>query len=129
MIRQMTILIVCCLVLLGGFVCCQKGELDSFLVGTSWECVEEPEILIFNDNSSGIYYVKSATDDVYDEVFSSFDFTYEVSGKNIKIQIFFSHFDSLYDFVIENDNLLTCGRFNYKKIQHKSAHLQNRGFD
>lgn len=118
MIRRITIIVSSLLVLL-GCISCQKEEHNSILVGTSWECVEEPEILVFNDCHSGLDYLKSAIDGVYDEYYSSFDFTYEISGKNIKIRIFYSHFDSMYDFVMEDDNLLTCGRFHYKKIQHK----------
>ena len=99
--------------------CGRKEEPYSPLTGTSWECVEEPELLIFNDYRSGVYYGKGAVDGVYDAIFSSFDFTYEISEKNIKIHIFFSNFDSLYDFVMEDEETLTCGRFHYKKIPHK----------
>ena len=53
------------------------------------------------------------------EIYSSFDFTYEVSGKNINIHIFFSRFDSMYDFVMVDDDTLTCGVFHNKKIPHK----------
>lgn len=108
-----------CLLVFIGCASCQKEEQTSFLAGTSWECVEEPEILVFNDNHSGIAYVKSATDGVYDEIYSSFDFTYVISGKNVSVHIFFSHFDSSYDFVMGDDDTLTCGVFHYKKIQHK----------
>lgn len=101
-----------------GCTCCNKGESLSPLVGTAWECVEEPEILVFTDNHSGICYVKSATDGVYDEIYSSFDFTYEVSGKNINIHIFFSKFDSRYDFVMQDDDTLINGVFHYKKIPY-----------
>ena len=74
---------------------------------------------MFNDNSSGILYCKGATDGVYDDIYSSYDFTYEVSGKDVTIRVFFSNFDSLYNYVIEDDETLTCGRFRYKKIRHK----------
>lgn len=106
--------VVICLSLFG----CRKEE-NSPLAGTSWECVEEPEIFVFTDNHSGICYVKSATDGVYDEIYSSLDFTYDISGKNIKIRIYYSRFDSMYDFKMVDDNTLTCGVFHYKKIQHK----------
>ena len=70
-----------------------KKESQSPLVGTAWEWVEEPAILVFDDNSSGTFYVKSATDGVYDEIYSSFDFTCEVSGeiltKNFLFKIWF----------------------------------------
>lgn len=118
MIRKVKILIASIL-LVASCASCHKEEINNPLVGTSWECTEEPEILVFNDNCTGIMYGKGAIDGVYDEIYSSFDFIYEISGKNITIQIFFSHFDSAYDFVIVDDNLLTCGRFHYKKIQHK----------
>lgn len=118
MTRRMKIILTSFLVIL-GCIGCQKAEHSSILVGTSWECVEEPEILVFNDYHSGLDYLKSATDGIYDENYSSFDFTYEISGKNVKIHVFYSNFDSMYDFVMEDDNLLTCGRFHYKKIQHK----------
>lgn len=75
------------------FSSCQKEDISP-LTGTAWECLEDPEIIVFSDNHSGIYYVKSATDGVYDEVYSSFDFTYEVSGKNINVHVFFSKFGS-----------------------------------
>lgn len=109
--------------ILGAIIClslfgCQKEE-NSPLVGTSWECLEEPEIIVFSDNHAGIYYCKSATDGVYDEVYSSFDFSYEVSGKDINVHVFFSRFDTTYDFVMEDDESLTCGVFHWKKIQHK----------
>ena len=45
---------------------CQK-EPASLLAGTSWECKEDGSIMVFNDNHSGLYYCKSAIDDVYDE--------------------------------------------------------------
>lgn len=114
MIRRIKILMAICLILI-GCAGCRKEDPDFFLVGTAWECVEEPEILVFNDNHTGIYYVKSAIDGVYDEIYSSFDFTYEISGKCITVQIFFSHFDSLYDFVIVDDETLTCGDFILRK--------------
>ena len=118
MIRRVNLLITSLLVFI-GCASCHKEDIYSPLAGTSWECVEEPEIFVFNDNGSGIYYVKSATDGVYDEIYSSLDFTYKVSGKDIKIHIFFSRFDSIYDFVMVDDDTLTCGVFHYKKIQHK----------
>lgn len=100
------------------FSSCQKENISP-LTGTAWECLEDPEIIVFSDNHSGIYYVKSATDGVYDEVYSSFDFTYEVSGKDINVHVFFSRFDTTYPFVMEDDESLTCGVFHWKKIQHK----------
>ena len=100
------------------FSSCQKEDISP-LAGTAWECMEDPEIIVFSDNHSGIYYVKSATDGVYDEVYSSFDFTYEVSGKDINVHVLFSKFDTTYTFVMEDDESLTCGVFHWKKIQHK----------
>lgn len=97
---------------------CQKEDVSP-LAGTAWECLEEPWIIVFSGNHSGIYYCKSATDGVYDEVYSSFDFSYEVSGKDINVHVFFSRFDTTYDFVMEDDESLTCGVFHWKKIQHK----------
>lgn len=117
--RQYINLLMICLLIFIGCTCCTKDEPLSPLVGTAWECVEEPEILMFNDNGSGRCYVKSATDGVYDDIYSSFDFTYDVSGKNINIHIFFSHFDSKYDFVIQDEDTLINGVFHYKKIPHK----------
>ena len=116
--RRMKVLMICLLVF-AGCTCCNKKEPPSQLAGSAWECVEEPEILIFHDNDSGTYYVKSATDGVYDEIYSSFDFTYDISGKNINIHIFFSRFDSQYDFVMQDDDTLINGVFHYKKIPHK----------
>lgn len=107
-----------CIALGISCVCCQKDE-TSPLVGTAWECLEEPDIIVFSDNHAGIYYCKSATDGVYDEVYSSFDFSYEVSGKDINVHVFFSRFDTSYSFVMEDDESLTCGVFHWKKIQHK----------
>lgn len=107
-----------CIALGISCVCCQKDE-TSPLAGTAWECLEEPWIIVFSGNHSGIYYAKSATDGVYDEVYSSFDFSYEVSGKDINVHVFFSRFDTTYDFVMEDDESLTCGVFHWKKIQHK----------
>ena len=118
--RQRIIILMICLFACIGYTCCHKEEPVSPLVGTAWECVEEPEILVFNDNGSGICYVKSATDGIYDELYSSFDFTYDVSGKNIKIHFFFSKFDSVYDFVMQDDETLINGVFHYKKIPHKT---------
>lgn len=97
---------------------CQKEDVSP-LVGTAWECLEDPIIIVFSGNRSGIFYAKSATDGVYDEVYSSFDFSYEVSGKDINVHVFFSRFDTTYDFVMEDDESLTCGVFHWKKIQHK----------
>lgn len=122
--RQYINLLMICLLIFIGCTCCTKDEPLSPLVGTAWECVEEPEILMFNDKGSGTFYAKSATDGVYDEIYSSFDFTYEVSGKNINVHIFYSRFDSMYDFVMVDDETLICGVFHYKKIQHKKN--QNR---
>lgn len=119
--RQRVTLLMTCLLIFTGCTCCTKDESLSFLVGTAWECVEEPEILMFNDNSSGTLFVKSATDGVYDETYSSFDFTYDVSGNNIKIHVFFSRFDSKYDFVMQGEDTLICGVFHYKKIVHKET--------
>ena len=116
--QYITFLTICFLVFM-GCTGCTKDKSISPLVGTAWECVEEPEILIFNDNDSGVYYVKSATDGVYDEIYSSFDFTYNVSEKNVYIHIFFSNYDSKYDFVMQDDNTLINGVFHYKKILHK----------
>ena len=98
--------------------CCQKEDISP-LKGTAWECVEEPEIIVFTDNHSGIWYLKSAIDGVFDEIYSSFDFTYEVSGKNITLLAFFSRRTTYYDFVLEDDETLVCGIFHYKKIHHK----------
>ena len=109
-----------CLLVCIGCNCCNKKELVSPLVGTAWECVEEPEILVFKESGSGICYVKSATDGIYDEFYSSFDFTYDVFGKNINIHIFFSRFDSMYNFVMQDDDTLINGVFHYKRIPHKS---------
>lgn len=117
--RQRIRILMICLLSCIGCTCCSKEELPSPLVGTAWEWVEEPAIIVFNDNSSGTFYAKSATDGVYDEIYSSFDFTYEVSGKNINVHIFYSRFDSMYDFVMVDDETLICGVFHFKKIQHK----------
>ena len=118
MMRKSSILIASLFVLI-GCASCHKEEIDSSLVGTSWEWVEEPGILVFSKSDSGIYYVKSATDGIYDDIYSSFDFTYEISGKNVTLHIFFSRFDSTYPFIIEDEETLTCGVHHFKKIQHK----------
>jgi len=98
---------------------CQK-ENTSPLVGTSWECVDGlPEIFMFNGNHSGIFYCKSATDDVWDEVFSSFDFIYEVSGEKLTVKIYFSRREDIGDLTIVDDETITWGQIHYKKIQHK----------
>lgn len=107
------------LLFLIGCTSCHKEEQISPLAGTSWECVEAPEILVLNDNNSGLFYCKSATDDVFDSIYSSFDFVYTITGKNITLRIYFSKYDNVYDFVMEDDDTLTCGKFHYKKIQHK----------
>ena len=115
---RMSVIIAGLLLFVAG-ACSHKEDPYSPLTGTCWECLEEPEFLVFNDYRSGVYYGKGAVDGVYDAIYSSFDFTYEISGNNIAVRIFFSNFDSSYDFVIEDDETLTCGRFHYKKIQHK----------
>lgn len=99
--------------------CCNNDESYSPLVGTSWECLEEPELLFFIDNHSGVLYGKGATDGIYDAVYSSFDMTYHIIGNHVTIHVYFSKIDSVYDFVIEDENTMTCGVFHYKKIQHK----------
>lgn len=100
------------------FPCCQKEDISP-LKGTAWECVEEPEIIVFTDNHSGIWYLKSAIDGVFDEIYSSFDFTYEVSGKKVTLLAFFSQRTTYYDFVLEDDETLVCGVFHYMRIHHK----------
>lgn len=101
---------------------CQKEE-TSQLAGTSWECIEDGTILIFNDNKSGLYYCKSAIDDVYDTIFSSFDFIYEISGKEITIEISFTKRTFVMDGIVEdNDTITTNGTINkrhYIRIKHK----------
>lgn len=111
---------IACALLCVSCICCQKEDVSA-LAGTSWECIEEPEILVFNDNHSGIFYVKGATDGVYDKIYSSYDFIYETSGNSIKIHIFYAGFDSWYDFEKVDDSTLTCGVFHYRIIKHTSV--------
>ena len=99
--------------------CCQKEDVSP-LKGTSWEEIDSPGILVFGDNLSGIYYTKSATDEVYDAIYSSFDFTYEMSGNNVTLHIFFSRYDTYYDLVLDDDETLSWGgKAQFKKIHHK----------
>ena len=101
---------------------CQK-EPASLLAGTSWECKEDGSIMVFNDNHSGLYYCKSAIDDVYDEFFSSFDFVYEISGTDLKVQIAYSNRTAVVDFIVEDNGLTTKGDYHilhFVRIEHKS---------
>lgn len=100
------------------FTGCKKEE-PSPLVGTSWECIEEPEILVFVDNNSGIYYFKGGSDGVRDEIYSSFKLNYSISDEIIWIKFYFPKYVGTYDYVMENEETLSCGRLHYKKIQHK----------
>lgn len=112
--------------ILGAIIClslfgCQKEE-NSPLVGTSWECREDGSILVFNDNQSGLYYCKSATDDVYDEIFSSFDFNYDLSGNNLTIHVSFTRRMFVMDGIVDGDLFTTNGTLiqrHYVKIPHK----------
>lgn len=113
------ILLLSCTLLCFFFSCCQKEEVSP-LNGTSWEEIEHPGILVFYDNHSGVYYTKSATDDVYDDIYSSFDFTYAMSGNNVTLHIFFSRYDTFYDLVLGDDETLSSdGKVCFKKIHHK----------
>ena len=47
--QHITFLTICFLVFMGCTGCTNDKPISP-LVGTAWECVEEPEILIFNDN-------------------------------------------------------------------------------
>ena len=88
-ILKQFLIILTCMALCFSCISCQKEE-ASPLAGTAWECLEKGDILVFNDNHSGLYYCKSAHDDVYDEVFSSFDFMYSISGQEISIRVYFT---------------------------------------
>lgn len=110
-----------CIALGISCVCCQKDE-TSPLVGTAWECREDGSILVFNDNQSGLYYCKSATDDVYDEIFSSFDFNYDLSGNNLTIHVSFTRRMFVMDGIVDGDLFTTNGTLiqrHYVKIPHK----------
>ncbi len=116
--KKLLVLISCALFII-FCACCQKENVSP-LKGTSWEEIESPGILVFYDNHSGIYYTKSATDGVYDAIYSSFDFTYEISGNNVTLHIFFSRYDTYYDLVLEDDETLSWGgKAQFKKIHHK----------
>ena len=102
-------------------ISCQKDE-TSPLCGTSWECQEDGSLLVFNDNHSGLYYCKSSIDEVYDEIFSSFDFIYELSGKELTIQVSFTRRMFVMDGIIDGDLFTTNGtqiQRHYVKIPHK----------
>lgn len=78
--------------------------------------------MVFNDNHSGLYYCKSAIDDVYDEFFSSFDFVYEISGTDLKVQIAWSNRTAVVDFIVEDNGLTTKGDYHilhFVRIEHK----------
>lgn len=98
-------------------VCCHREDVSP-LAGTSWECREDGSILLFSDSHSGLYYCKSATDGVYDEIFSSFDFTYETSGNDISLRIQFSRRVYVIDGTIE-ENEMTTTHGHYVKIEHR----------
>lgn len=105
--------LILCLACLG----CTKEE-QSPLVGTVWECAEEGDIIAFKDNQTGLYYCKSATNGVYDDFFSSFDFVYSISGDSITVKVQFTK----RVFVLEgtiNDDVMTCGIWHFFKIKHK----------
>lgn len=77
---------------------------------------------MFKDNVSGIYLSKGAINDVFDPIFSSFDFHYEVNGDEIIIQVFFTGRTFVMDGVIEGNVITTNGTLNqrhYIKIEHK----------
>lgn len=102
-------------------VSCHKEETNQ-LVGTSWECREDGSILLFNNNHSGVYYCKSATDDVYDEFFSSFDFAYEFTSNDISLHIYYTKRTSNIDLKKEGNLLTTKGdyhKLSFIQIQHK----------
>lgn len=119
-IRDITIAIVS--IILGvSCISCQKDE-TSPLCGTSWECQEDGSLLVFNNNHAGLYYCKSSTDDVYDEIFSSFDFIYELSGKELTIQVSFTRRLLVMDGILEGDIFTINGtqiQRHYIKIPHK----------
>lgn len=117
-IKILTIFLLACI----GCTSCKKCEPLSPLAGTAWECSENGMLLVFNDNKSGLYYCKSATDDVYDSIFSSFDFTYTISGNNITIQVYLTKRTFVMDGTIDGELLTTNGTLDqrhYFKIQHK----------
>lgn len=118
MLKKLIVLISSALLII-FCACCQKEDVSP-LKGTSWEEIDSPGILVFYDNRSGIYYTKSATDEVYDAIYSSFDFTYEMSGNNVTLHIFFSRYDTYYDLVLDDDETLSWGgKAQFKKIHHK----------
>lgn len=121
MIRQVKIFVTV-LLILTGCTSCHKEEQKVSLVGTSWECSENGTLLVFNDNKSGLYYCKSAIDSVYDSIFSSFDFTYTISGNNITIHVSFTRRIFVMDGIVNGELLTTNGTLDqrhYYKIQHK----------
>lgn len=97
---------------------CQK-ENASPLVGTSWECVEEPIILVFKDTNNGLFYCKSATNDVYDDIFSSFDFTYKVTEDKLIVIVALSRRIFEMEGTFNNNDMKIGTIWNFKKIQHK----------
>jgi len=121
MIRQVKVFVTA-LIILTGCTSCHKEEQETPLVGTSWECSENGTLLVFNDNKSGLYYCKSSTDDVYDSIFSSFNFTYTISGNNITIQVSLTKRTFVMDGIIDGELLTTNGTIDqrhYFKIPHK----------
>lgn len=116
MIRRILSALIAVLLLL-SCVCCNK-EGTSPLDGSSWECYEDGDLLVFRGNHSGIYYCKSAIDDVYDKIFSSFDFSYELSGNDISIWVRFSRRVYQIDGTIDGDMMTTTGG-HFVRIKHK----------
>ena len=99
-------------------ICCHKNNAPT-LAGTSWECLEDGNLLVFNDRDSGFYYCKSATDDILDDVYSIFDFEYRLSEDNsIIINIALSRRNYSLSGTID-DNTMTLGAFHFVHIPHK----------
>ena len=110
-----------CIILVISCISCQKDE-TSPLCGTSWECQEDGSLLVFNDNHSGLYYWKSSTDDDYDEIFSSYDFKYELSVKELTVQVSFPRRSFVMTGIVDGDLFTTNGsqiQMHYEKIPHK----------
>ena len=110
-----------CIILVISCISCQKDE-TSPLCGTSWECQEDGSLLVFNDNHSGLYYWKSSADDDYDEIFSSYDFKYELSVKELTIQVSFPRRSFVMTGIVDGDLFTTNGsqiQMHYVKIPHK----------
>lgn len=120
------LIVISCLLLCLSCISCHKDEASPY-AGTSWECREDGSLLVFTDNTTGIYYCKSSIDDVVDELYSSFDHVYAVSGNEITIHIQFTKRVFVIDGTVQEDVITTKGSNNimhFVKIQHKTPSNQ-----